>query len=237
MVNSYYQNAPTNFTMQTDSNNIQTMPKKKKAGFLPYTLAGLAVGAGTGAIIGANTNPYIKKSGEAIENFATDVFNKVIENGDEATKKIHKQSKEILNKINKIKTPEELKNLLENNKDFTNNMCNELKQTTDEYLKMITKENFKSNKSTITERINGINKNKLQALKNQIEACWDKNNKKFTKSSNVKQNVFDAIQESCKNFKNKFIAKYAIIGGLVTAITTFIIYQSIKIEKEMKLKK
>ena len=98
----------------------------------------------------------------------------------------------------------------------------------------LNKENLSSNIETITARINGINGNKLQAMKNRIQACWDKSSKSFKKSTSVSKDAFDAIEEATKGTKNKQIGRYALIGGLLTALATFSTYQIVKLVKSKK---
>ena len=50
-------------------------------------------------------------------------------------------------------------------KEFFDNMCKELKQTPEQYLRTISENNLSANKDTIRARANAINNNKLQQEK------------------------------------------------------------------------
>lgn len=226
MVNSY-QNQPVTYGYQTVT-NIPAQPPARKKTSIPYTLVGLSVGAGAGALVGWKTNPYMSKSGEVMNDFAQKTLDIFINKHDDSVKKVYKDGLNVLEGLKKVKTPEDLKSLLNNNKDFAQEMCKGLKQTPDEYLKTITKDNLQTNKDAIRSQINGMNGTKLQSIKNQIQACWDKASKTFKKSSDVSQDAFNAIEEATKGFKNKLIGKYALIGGLGTALLSFLTYQIIK---------
>ena len=229
MVNSY--SMPTaSYGYQAVTNVPTNIPAQKKTS-APYTFGGLAVGAGAGALIGWKSNPFITKQGDVVNNFAQKTFDSFINKTNDSTKKIYKESINILEGLKTIKTTSELETLLNNNKDFVDEMCKGLGQAPDKYIKTITKDNLQANKNTISSQIKAINENKLQTIKNQIQACWDKTTKSFKKSNDVSQEVFDAINETTKGSKNKLIGKYALIGGLGTALIMFISYQLIKFKK------
>ena len=60
-------------------------------------------------------------------------------------------------------------------------------------------------------------------MKNQIQACWDKDKKKFVKSDSVKEDAFKAIKKSTNGIKGKIMAKYAAIGAVIAGIVGFIL--------------
>ena len=233
MVNSYSM-TPATYGYSAVTNVPTNKPNTKKSSSVPYTFGGLTIGAGAGALIGWKKNPFIAKNGEVINNFAEKAFNIFINKKDDSAKKIYNDSVNILEGLKKVKTPEDLKTLLNNNKDFTKDMCTGFKQTPDKYIKTITKDNLQANIDTISAQIKATNTNKLQSIKNQIQACWDKSTKTFKKNNNVSQDVFNAINEATQKSKNKLIGKYALIGGLGTALVTFLTYNVIKILKNKK---
>lgn len=233
MVNSY--SAPSaSYGYQAVTNVPANNTPIKRRTSIPYVLGGLALGSGVGAAIGWESNPFISKKGEVMDDFAQKTLDIFMKKTDDSTKKIYKGSINILEGLKKVKTTNDLKNLLNNNKDFAEEMCKGLKQTPDEYIKTITIDNLEANKDAITAQINGANKNKLQSIKNQIQACWDKTTNSFKKNKNVSQDTFDSINEATKGYKNKFIGKYALIGGLGTALVTFLTYHLIKAIKTKK---
>ena len=59
-------------------------------------------------------------------------------------------------------------------------------------------------------------------MKNQIEACWNKDQKKFIKVDSVKDDVFNAIEKSKGGIKWGTVAKYGAIGAVVAGVLGFI---------------
>lgn len=214
----------------------QVVVQEKRKTAAPYVIGGLAVGAGGGALVGWKSNPYISKSGEVVDSFAKEAFEKYINKHDDSAKKIYTQSKKVLEEIKKVKTPEELKSLLNNNKDFATELCKEVNQnhSLDDYFKTITQENLRSNKENIIQRTKSMNNHKIQSMKNWIQACWDKTKKEFNKSTSVTQDAFDAIKESTKIGKGKLMAKYAAIGGAAAALVSFVTYKIVQAKKARK---
>ncbi len=209
----------------------QVVVKEKKKTATPYVIGSLAVGAGGGALVGWKSNPYISKSGEVVDSFAKEAFEKYINKHDDSAKKIYTQSKKVLEEIKKVKTPEELKTLLNNNKDFATEILNDVNQNVDKYIETITEENLRSNKENIIQRTKSMNSHKIQSMKNWIQACWDKTKKEFNKGTGVTQDAFDAIKESTKIGKGKLMAKYAAIGGAVAALVSFVTYKIVQAKK------
>lgn len=239
MVNSY--STPVNYgypaVTQIPANNPEInanvkQPKKKTSA--PYTFGGLALGAGAGALIGYKTNPYITKKGDVVNSFAQKSFDLFINKNDDTAKKVYNETKNVLESLNCVKTPEDLRTLMNKNKEFFKDMCKELKQTPEQYIRTITEDNLKANTEAISARAKAMNNSKLQSFKNQIQACWDKTRKEFRKSSDVSQDAFDAIKKASSEGKNKLIAKYAIIGGISTALVGFISYHAVKFIKNRK---
>ena len=214
----------------------QVVVQEKKKTAAPYVIGGLAVGAGTGALVGWKSNPYISKSGEVVDSFAREAFEKYVNKHDDNAKKIYTQSKKVLEEIKNVKTPEGLKTLLDNNKEFATELCKEIEtsQTPDKYIKTITQDNLRSNKEDIIQRTKSMNNHKIQSMKNWIQACWDKTKKEFKKSADVTEDAFNAIKESTKTGKNKLIAKYAAIGGVAAALVSFVTYKIVQAKKARK---
>ncbi len=197
----------------------------KKPSSIPYAAGGLVLGAAAGGFAGSKINPFVSKDGKASDTFAKSVHDKVIETAADAEKNSYKQGQEILKQIDKISTPEELKNLADTNKEAMKNVCTELGQTPEEFLQNVTEENLSANKKTIKEKINAGNNTRYQDIKNKIQACWNKESKKFEKADSVKQEVFDAIKDSTKGVKGKLIAKYAAIAGAATGAAAFVAHK------------
>ena len=199
--------------------------KAQKPSSIPTAIVGTLVGAGAGAYLGNKTNPYLSKDGSVPDSFAKKAYETFVDKNDDSAKKIYNQSKEILKKIDGIKSPEDLKALFNNNAEAVDKMCEELKHTKDEFINGVTQDNLSANKKTIKERLNAINDNQIQSMKNWIQASWDKTENKFKKVDTVKQEVFDSIQDATKGMKTKAIIKYTAIAGLIGGTVSYVAHK------------
>ena len=190
---------------------------------VPAALGGIVVGGSVGAYMGNKQNPFFAKSGEITDSFTKSAYENYVNKAADKGKEAYKGGLEVLKKIDTVKTPEELKTLLNNNKEATAEILSETKQSPEEFLNRVTKENLEANKKTIKEKINTGNKTRYQDMKNQILACWDKDKKKFVKNENVTEEAYNAIKKSTSGMKTKIIAKYLAIGAAITGIVGFIV--------------
>lgn len=197
----------------------QDYNQTKKKSSLPIAGAGLVVGGGVGAYLGSKKNPFVEKGGEITDTFAKNV----LEKADDAIKKPYDQVKEVLGKLNSIKTPEDLKSLFSSNP--------EAKCSVD--LGTITADNLSNNKTTIKNELEAKSKSLVQDMKNKIKTFWDKKEKKFIKPDGSDENVFKAIQNASKGAKAKIIAKYAAIGAVATGAIAFIAHKILTSKKDV----
>lgn len=196
--------------------------KVKEKSALPGTILGLGAGAAAGGFIGYKKNFISDKTG--IKNsFAKKVQDKLLNDAGDTAKNIHKQREIIIKKLDKIKTPEDLKELFSKNKDAAQDMCSKFKKSLDEIMQTITKENLKENKKTFKNWFIAERNNDFQSIKNIVQYCWDKDGKNFVKPSAIKDNVYNAILSAQKKVKTATILKYAAITGAVGAAIGFII--------------
>lgn len=200
----------------------QDVSKARQTSPLPAAAGGLIAGGSIGAFAALKKNNITDKLGIK-DSFTQKVQENLLKEAGESSQNTHKQTLEIIRKINKVKTPEDLKTLFESNKDAAKKLCEQLKQTPDEFLRTITSDNLKKNKETIKHWFEAEHNNQFQALKNKIQFCWDKESKKFVKSETVKQNIYDAIIKTQKYLKKTSILKYASIGGVLGAALGFIL--------------
>ena len=208
--------------------------RRNKPSAIPAIATGAVLGGGAGAYIGSRKNPYISKTGEALDSFAENVYKKFAKNAGGITKEAYEGSENLLKKINGVKTPEELKTLFEANKEAAKDICTELKQSSEEFLNKITKENLAANKKVIKDKIQAGNQTRIRDIKNQIQVCWDKESKKFVKADNVKDDVFEAIKKSTNKTKFGNIAKYSAIGAGIAAVLGFITYKLLNMRNDKK---
>lgn len=199
-----------------------TENKPSSPSSIPYAAGGLVVGAAAGGYVGNKINPFVSKKGEATDTFAHSVLTKhMASSAPEAERKVYYQTQEVLKQIDGVSSPDELKTLLGNNKDAANKIMG----NSNDFLQNVTEENLVANKKTIKEKFVAENKTFLQDIKNQIQASWDKEGKKFVKPDSVKQDVFDTITKATNGVKGKIIAKYAVISGLAAGAVAYIAHK------------
>ena len=206
----------------TNPTGYQDVSKVKQKSSLPAAVGGLVAGGAIGAFIGFKKNSITDKTGIK-DSFAKKVEERLLNEAGETAKNIHNQGTNIIKKIDKIKSPEDLKILFEANKDAVKDMCSQLKQTPEEFLQTITSDNLKQNKETIKNWFIAEHNNKFQAIKNKIQFCWNKDTKKFTQSKAIKDNVYDAIIKTQKSIKKITVIKYGAIAAAIGTITGFLV--------------
>ena len=200
----------------------QDLSQTRKKSSLPYLAGGFIAGGAIGAYSGYKKNSITDKNGIK-DSFAKKVQENIVNAKGETEKKIYAQSQEIVKKINKIKTAEDLKKFFESNKDAINDMCKKLNQTPQEFLQTITNDNLKANKTTIKNWFEAELNNKLQSTKNKIQFCWDKESKKFVKSEAIKDDFFKAIINTRKKIRTVSVLKYTAIAGAIGAAGGYIL--------------
>lgn len=190
---------------------------------LPAGVAGATLGLIGGSIAGiAKRAPYMK-DGVPTDTFTKTVHDRYIKKLSETDLKGYKQNQEILKKIDKIKTPEELKTLLNNNPEASKEALSGLNNTTEEYLNQITKRNLKKNKAVIKNNLKSANETRYQKIGNEIENAWNADKKKFVKPDSMDEKLFKAIKKSTRRTKAKFVAKYALITAAISGCIAFAI--------------
>lgn len=216
---TYSYSAPLTYGPQPNDLYYESQNYQKPSA-APAAVLGTLAGAGVGAIVGGRKNPFMAKNGEVLDSFAKSAYEKYVNTAKDAGKEAYEGGLNILKKIDVVKTPDELKKLLNENKEAAKEICTELKQTPEEFLGRVTEDNLDKNKKALKERIESANNNRYRDMKNQIEACWNKDKKKFVEVDSVKKEVFKAIEKSTG--KNKIIGKYAAIGAAIGGVISFI---------------
>lgn len=198
----------------------------QKPSLVPMTLGGAAIGgiagAGYGAYKNNNINNFISKEGEVTDTFAKTTFEKYINHSAKEGKEAYNGGLNILNKIDSIKNPEELKQLFDANKEAADDICKELKQKPEDFIKNITNKNLEANKKVIKEKINATNNTRYQNIKNQIQACWNSEKNKFVKNNSVPDEIFNIIKKTSSGTNWKILGKCAAIGSAIAAVATYI---------------
>lgn len=208
---------PVVYGPQKEINNA----KYQNQSSIGRTFATGAVIGGTGGLTaGIIKNPFVSRHNEVSDTFARTVYEKVNTSGKDA----YKESLNILKEIDKVKTPEELKTLFNNNKKAAEEIVQGTGESVDDFINKITEDNLKTNKNTIKKQINSTNNTRYQDIKNKILSFWDKDKKKFV-SNNSEDEVFKAIKSSKFGIKAKTIGKYTAIGALATGVIALVCKQ------------
>ena len=200
-------------------------PKQSKLAVLPTTVAGAALGgiAGTGyGVHRGSLKSYISSDGKVADSFVKTTYKKYVDTIATNNKEAYDGSLNILKKLKSVKNPEELKQLFEANQKAAEEICKELSQTPENFIKNITADNLEENKKLIKQKIDIGNKARYQNLKNQIQACWSKEKKEFVKNENVSDEVFNLIKRSSSKINWKMLGKFAAIGSSLSAIIAFV---------------
>ena len=192
---------------------------QSKPGVVGSAVIAGTVGAGIGAVVGATKNPYISANGEATDIFAKQVYENIIDKAEYAVKNKYKQTNEVLKQIDGINTPEKLKELFDKNELVAKEICADMNLSPKEYLETVCADNLAANKRVIKDRIKVGEQSKFLSVKNQIQSCWDKQNKKLVKPDRMAEDTFKTIKKSMNGLKLKTTGKIAIIGAGIGAGT------------------
>lgn len=188
---------------------------KQKSSSIPATAIGTLAGATIGGVIGYKKNPFISKDGVVSDTFAKNAYANYAKKAEEVLQKTHEQSLDAIKKLEKFKDPDDLIRYINNKKEAFNEIIKDID------LKNITTENLSENIKTMKERITAKLNNNYQNMKNNIQTCWDKTQKKFVKQDHIDEKIFDAIKKSTKGIKTTQFLKYSAIAGLIGGICGF----------------
>lgn len=182
-----------------------------KVPFLGVTALGGITGAGIGFF---KNNSPVSKNGKVSDTFAQKAFDKHIKNNlSKDGKEFFTQVKNILSKIDSVKTVEDFKKLLNNNKKVCSTDINGF--SADSILKTLTTENVKSKASALKSGLQHWLDYNVKNMKDSISACWDKESKKFVKPNNMDDKIFKTIKNTGTNSKTVKILKHAGIGAAI----------------------
>ena len=183
------------------------------------------VGATAGALISLRHNPIIDKAGEVSTDYAIKTYEKFLENSKDDVKKAYEQGLELIKKIDNAKSPDELKNLLKSYPEAVDFIAKDLKKTPEKFIKNISRWNLNKNKKVLKNKLEASNKLRYQDVKNQIQACWDVEAKKFVKSDSVSDAMYEAIKNVKNSAKAKAAGKKALVVGGISAVGAFILHK------------
>ena len=182
-------------------------------------LTGAAVGFTGGAAVTAGVDYFknrkpVNNNGEVSENFANRVMDRIIKKDYVAKgKEFFNQKMNVLKKIDSSKTPEKFKNLMKKNRAFCQTLFDGI--SLDTMCNTVTKENIKGKIDAIKQRIQASLSTEMQNIKDSINLCWDKENKKFVKPKEVDDKLFKIIKNTKNDINWKKVCKY---GGITAGV-------------------
>lgn len=197
----------------------QNYPQSKSNG--PSVLGMATLGAIGGGSVGYFKNRFpVGKDGSVSDTFAKEVFEKNLKkNASKETKAYFTQLKTVLDKIDKIKSPEEFKKLLTSNKKIIEDQCKGISAET--LLDAVNSTNLKSSKESLKKSLEAIMNFEILKTQNAIKLGWNSEKKKFIKTSEFKDGkLFDIIKGTKNNIQWKKALKYGgITAGVMGALT------------------
>lgn len=197
----------------------QIYPQSKSNG--PSVLGMASLGAIGGGSVGYLKNRFpVGKDGSVSDTFAKEVFEKNLKkNASKETKAYFTQLKTVLDKIDKIKSPEEFKKLLTSNKKIIEDQCKGISAET--LLDAVNSTNLKSSKESLKKSLEAIMNFEILKTQNAIKLGWNSEKKKFIKTSEFKDGkLFDIIKGTKNNIQWKKALKYGgITAGVMGALT------------------
>ena len=216
-MNGFPQDTQANFVNQQNYNS-------KKSNTISNTavLTSGVTGMLGGGAIGYFKNRYPVKNGTVSDTFAKIAFNNYIDKGLSGDdKEFFKQLGNIKRKLDKIKTPEEFKKLLNDNRAVTDKIYNGV--PLDTVCESVTSESISGKISALKTNLESAYNNNLQNMKDTVKMCWDTDKKKFVKPDTLTNNkIFEAIKSTKNSIQWKSALKYGgigagILGGLALA--------------------
>ena len=210
-----------------DAGNYQMYVQERKPSVVGNVIGastlGFVAGTGVGATIDYVKNRKPVKNGAVSDNFAKRVFDKYVKNGiSENGKKFFVQAKEVLAKLDSVKSPEEFKNLLKKYQDVAKELYKGV--SLDTVFESLNKDNLSSKVKTLKNDITSTYNNQIQNVKDSIIACWDSGKKKLVKPENfTNTKLFEAIKSTKNSINWKKVLKEggitaAVAGALVLAM-------------------
>ena len=181
-----------------------------------YAVSGMALGAGAGAAAGYLTKPFLK------DGAPTDTFMKKMEENflntlDDDFKKQYAEATENVKKLDAIKSADELKEFVRNNK--------ELKKAgmVDTLLAEIDKNGFVKSKEEMKKGVKLVIDAKDNFIIAAFDATWDGNKKEFVHNAElVTSEGFNAIKKAASSIQGKYAAIYGAIGAAVLGVVGYL---------------
>ena len=185
------------------------------------TVGMMAVGGVAGGSVGYLKNRYpIGSDGQVSDSFTREVFDKNLKkNTSSEAQNYFKQLKTVLKKIDKVKSPEDFKKLIKENKDIIDDQCKGI--STGTLLDGVNSTNLQSSKTSLKESLEAIMNFELVKTKNAIRLGWNSESKEFIKTPEFKDGkLFNIIKNTKSSNQWKKALKYGgVTAGIMGALT------------------
>lgn len=125
----------------------------------------------------------------------------------------------MLKKIDKVKSPEDFKKLIKENKAIIDDQCKGI--STGTLLDGVNSTNLQSSKTSLKESLEAIMNFELVKTKNAIRLGWNSESKKFIKTPEFKDGkLFNIIKSTKSSNQWKKALKYGgVTAGIMGALT------------------
>lgn len=187
----------------------------------PSTVGMAALGGVAGGSVGYFKCRYpVGSDGQVSDTFTKEVFNKNLKkNTSTSSLNYFKQLQNVLKKIDKVKTPEKFKKLINENKEIIDAQCRGI--STNSLLDGINATNLESSKMALKESLEAIMNFEFVKTKNAIRMGWNNESKKFVKTPEFKdEKLFNIIKNTKSSTQWKKALKYGgITAGIMGALT------------------
>ena len=187
----------------------------------PSTVGMAALGGVTGGSVGYFKYRYpVGSDGQVSDTFTKEVFNKNLKkNTSTSSVNYFKQLQNVLKKIDKTKTPENFKKLINENKEIIDAQCRGI--SINSLLDGINTTNLESSKMALKESLEAIMNFELVKTKNVIRMGWNNESKKFVKTPEFKdKKLFNIIKNTKTSNQWKKALKYGgTTAGIMGALT------------------
>ena len=216
MTNPYYMNS-----YQGQMYPQQAYSSQRQGNGGVSTVGIMAVGGVAGGSVGYLKNRYpIGSDGQVSDSFTREVFDKNLKkNTSSEAQNYFKQLKTVLKKIDKVKSPEDFKKLIKENKDIIDDQCKGI--STGTLLDGVNSTNLQSSKTSLKESLEAIMNFELVKTKNAIRLGWNSESKKFIKTPEFKDGkLFNIIKNTKSSNQWKKALKYGgVTAGIMGAFT------------------
>ena len=201
---------------------------------IPALFSGMVAGGLTGGVISMFKKPEMFKDGVVDDKKIKKTFEKIYEKTGGDVKARYDARNTVINKIGKIKTNEELLNLLTENDIAIDDFEKNTNQTLEEFVNSIKDhQSLKKHTKTIKESLENTNRVCFNTMEDKILSCWDKDKKKWVKPEGMADDVFKIIKKTNAKGRVGSILKATGLGAVLGGAGFAAIYKFLVPKKQV----